>query len=31
MLELYDLDRYLIGWIMKKFDYINRVTKRFRF
>ena len=31
MLELYDLDRYLIGWITKTFDYINRVTKRFRF
>ena len=23
--------RYLIGWIAKKFDYINRVTKRFHF
>ena len=23
--------RYLIGWIAKTFDYINRVTKRFRF
>src|SRR6187401_3528791 len=23
--------RYLIGWIAKKFDYINRVTRRFRF
>jgi hypothetical protein len=23
--------RYLIGWIAKMFDYINRVTKRFRF
>ena len=22
---------YLIGWIVKTFDYINRVTKRFRF
>ena len=22
---------YLIGWIAKKFDYINRVTKRFLF
>ena len=22
---------YLIGWIAKTFDYINRVTKRFRF
>ena len=21
--------RYLIGWSAKKFDYINRVTKRF--
>ena len=22
--------RYLIGWSAKKFDYINRVVKRFR-
>ena len=22
--------RYLIGWSVKKFDYINRVVKRFR-
>ena len=23
--------QYLIGWIVKTFDYINHVTKRFRF